>query len=275
MGRSERGKVTGHSAPPSGIRRHLPTGARAVVVALAVLALAGIALAINTLETSNRRMQEHQTAQDTVISKLASGLDTTRQQLKAHGVKPSAPAASSIVRGVQGVPGVPGPAGPSGSPGVVGSPGPSGAAGQPGKNGSNGSNGSPGAAGSPGPSGAPGASGQPGAAGQTGATGPAGPQGPKGDTGEQGPKGDTGEQGPTGPAPSGWTFTYTDALGKSTTYNCAPDADGSTHYTCTPASSPGPLKSKAGGAAKNAAALLGFSALAAYRRLDPTGRRTT
>lgn len=264
--------MTGHSVPPSGIRRHLPTSARAVVVVLVFLALAGIALAVNTLEASNRSLQRGQQAQATVISQLASGLDTTRQQLKAHGVKPSAPAASSIVRGVQGVPGVPGPAGPSGSPGAAGSPGPSGSPGAPGRNGSNGSNGSPGAAGSPGPagpSGAPGvgATGPAGQAGATGAQGPAGPQGPQGDTGSQGPKGDTGA---TGPAPSGWTFTYPPgALG--VTYNCTPDSDGSTHYTCTPTSSSAPLKSN--GAKKNAVALVGLLATAAYRRLDPAGRR--
>lgn len=235
-----------------------------------LLAAAFVAFALNTVEASNRRLQQQQSAQDTVISKLATGLDTTRKQLQQHGVKPKAPAASSIVRGVQGVPGVPGPAGPSGA---AGSPGPSGSPGQPGKNGANGSNGSPGVAGAPGSAGSPGPAST--VAGPVGPTGPAGPAGQDGKDGAPGPKGDTGEQGPSGPAPSGWTFTYTDALGKSTTYNCTPDADGSTHYTCTPASSPGPLKSKAGGAAKNAAALLGFSALAAYRRLDPTGRRTT
>lgn len=243
-----------------------PRSPRAGRIALAgmwllVLLTAGfVAFVLSAVESSNHRLQQHQEAQDstiskqgTVITKLASGLDTTRKQLQQHGVKPKAPAASSIVKGVQGAPGVPGPAGATGA---AGGPGPSGA---PGRNGSTGAAGSPGPAG---PSGAPGGTGSPGAAGATGAAGPAGPQGPKGDTGDQGPKGDTGA---TGPAPSGWTFTYTDALGQSTTYNCTPDSDGSTHYTCTPVSSPTPLKKNS--PAKNAAAVGGLLAMAAYRRL--------
>jgi hypothetical protein len=73
--------------------------------------------------------------------------------------------------------------------------------------------------------GAPGVPGQPGAT----VTGPPGPQGPPGDsvTGPPDPQGERGEQGPAGPAPSGWTFEY-----KGTTYECTPDSDGSTHYTC-------------------------------------------
>jgi hypothetical protein len=59
-------------------------------------------------------------------------------------------------------------------------------------------------------------------------------------------------------------------LGKSTTYNCAPDSEGSTHYTCTPESSSAPQRKSP---LKNAMALLGFMGLAAYRRLDPSGRR--
>lgn len=257
--------------------RRIPRASSLASIALWVVLLAAAAFtafALNTVEQSNRRLQQGVDAQGTVISQLATGLDTTRKQLKQHGVTPKAPAASSIVQGVQGVPGIPGPAGPSGTPGspgatgAAGSPGPSGAPGQSGRNGSPGSAGSPGAAGA---SGQPGSAGSPGT---TGVAGAAGAQGPKGDTGSQGPKGDTGDtgaQGPAGPAPSGWTFTYTDTLGKSTTYNCAPDSDGSTHYTCTPTSTSGPLKTSKT-PAKNAVALLGFTGLAAYRRLDPTRR---
>lgn len=230
---------------------------------LLVLLTAGfVGFVLNAVESSNRSLQRHVGAQDTVISKLATGLDTTRQQLKQHHVTPSAPAASSIVRGVQGIPGIPGPVGPSGAPGraaptITPSPGASGASGAPGRPGANSTVPGPsGAAGSPGPA--------------STVAGPAGPQGPKGDTGDQGPKGDKGDP---GPPPSGWTFTYPPgALG--TTYNCTPDSPGSTHYSCAPASGPAPLKSSSKGAAKNAVALLGFSALAAYRRLDPAGRRT-
>lgn len=235
------------------------------VIGLLLLTAGFVAFALQTVESTNRRLQAEQAAQSTVISQLASGLDTTRRQLQQHHVTPKAPAASSIVQGVQGVPGVPGPAGPSGSPGAVGSPGPSGAPGQPGKNGSNGSSGSPGPAG---PSGAPGV-GSPGPAGATGATGPEGPQGPKGDPGAQGPRGDTG---PAGPPPSGWTFTYTPTVGSPVTYNCVPDSEGSTHYTCTPTGSSGPLKAK-GSPTRSALSAVGLLAMAAYRRLDPTGRR--
>ncbi|MER6350691.1 hypothetical protein ABT186_02245 [Streptomyces sp. NPDC001634] len=247
--------------PPRRLPRTSLAGAALwVVLAVLLLTAAFVAFTLNSMESSNRRLQQHVDAQDTVISRLAGGLDTTRKQLQQHHVKPSAPAASSIVRGVQGVPGVPGPAGPSGA---AGSPGPSGAPGAPGRNGS------PGAAGSPGPAGPSGAPGAAGSSGATGQTGPAGPQGPKGDTGEQGAKGDTG---PAGPPPSGWTFTYTPPVGPSTTYNCTPDSEGSTHYTCTPTSSSGPLKSN--GAAKGALSLGGLLSMAAYRRIDPTGRRT-
>lgn len=235
------------------------------VIGLLLLTAGFVAFALQTVESTNRRLQKAQDAQAAVITQLASGLDTTRHQLQQHGVKPKAPAASSIVQGVQGIPGVPGPAGPSGSPGTAGSPGPAGAAGAsgtPGKNGSPGTAGSPGPAG---PTGATGANGSPGAAGTAGATGPAGPQGPKGDTGPQGPKGDTGEQGPAGPAPSDWTFTYTDALGHSTTYNCTPDSPGSTHYSCAATSSSGPLKTNS--PARGALSLTGLLALAAYRRI--------
>lgn len=240
-----------------------------VAVAIILLGVGFVAYTLHAVDAANHRMQEQQRAQATVISRLSTGLDTTRRQLQQHHVTPAAPAASSIVRGVQGIPGVPGAAGASGSPGAAGSPGPSGEPGQPGRNGS------PGAAGSPGPtgpSGAPGVQGSPGPASTV-----AGPQGPKGDTGAQGPKGDTGDTGaagpagPAGPPPSGWTFTYTDELGKSTTYNCAPDSDGSTHYTCTPTSGPAPQSNSP---AKGAVAVAGLLAMAAYRRLDPTGRRT-
>lgn len=230
-----------------------------IVIGLLLLTAGFVAYALNTVESSNRQLQRTQAAQDTVISRLSTGLDTTRRQLQQHGVQPKAPAASSIVRGVQGVPGVPGPAGPSGA---AGSPGPSGSPGRDGRNGS------PGPASTiPGPSGAPGSPGP-----ASTVAGPQGPAGPSGAPGKDGAPGPRGEPGPAGPPPSGWTFTYTDTLGHSTTYNCTPDSEGSTHYTCTPTSSSGPLKKTS--PARNAAALLGFVGLAAYRRLDPGGRRT-
>ena len=248
--------MTRQSAHPTS-----PRAARIALVSVWVLVLltaAFVAFALNAVESSNRRLQQHASVQDstisrqgTVISKLASGLDTTRKQLQRHGLTPSAPAASSIVRGVQGVPGVPGipgPVGASGAPGkaaptITPSPGPSGARGAPGP-----ASTIPGPAGIPGPSGA------------AGSPGPAstvpGPQGPKGDPGSP------------GPPPSGWTFTYTDELGKSTTYNCTPDSANSTHYSCTPVSGSSPSPSNA--PMRGALGLLSLTASATYRRVAAT-----
>lgn len=136
-------------------------------------------------------------------------------------------------KGDPGEPGAPGASGEPGAPGPPGSPGPSGSAGE------------GGVPGSPGPSGEPGSDGAPGADGADGEPGPAGPQGepgPAGPAGPSGPAGDRGEQGPVGPAPSSWTFAY-----RGATYECTPDGDGSTHYTCRQTgggedeSLPGPL----------------------------------
>ncbi|GAA0637157.1 hypothetical protein GCM10009535_11830 [Streptomyces thermocarboxydovorans] len=121
------------------------------------------------------------------------------------------------VRGPKGDPGDPGEPGDSGEPG---SPGPSGSPGQPGQAGEDGE------PGQPGPPGAPGSDGEPGANGEAGEPGP---QGPQGDPGPAGPQGPAGERGPAGPPPSGWTFEY-----RGTTYECTPDGDGSTRYTCRP-----------------------------------------
>ena len=132
----------------------------------------------------------------------------------------------SPVAGPPGSRGEPGQSvtGPPGEPGEPGAPGKSGPSGPPGKDGSDGSDGQDGTPGSPGPSGAAGSDG---AAGEPGAAGEAGPPGPQGEPGPAGPAGERGEQGPAGPAPSGWSFEYRDA-----TYECTPDSEGSTHYTC-------------------------------------------
>lgn len=243
-----------------GPHRSTLVGVAAWAVLLLVAALAWYAL--QTARVSNRRLTQSnhelaqgQQAQATVISKLSTGLDTTRRQLQQHHVRPSAPPARSIVAAVPGavVTGPPGPQGPAGqaaptitpSAGATGPPGPAGASGRPGADST-----------VPGPAGASGAPGAPGSPGPASTV--AGPKGDQGDPGSQGPAG------PAGPPPSGWTFTYTDELGKSTTYNCTPDAPGSTHYSCTPESSPGP-SSPARGALSAAALLL----TAAYRRLGP------
>lgn len=173
------------------------------------------------------------------VSTLAGDVRALRQQVKAGGETPVAPDPTKAVSNLPAraevpvpIPGPPGPKGDTGSPGPSGSPG------------------TPGSAG---------ASGQPGAAGATGAAGIQGEPGPAGPQGEQGPKGDTGEQ---GPPPSGWTFTD----GSGVTYNCTPDSDGSTHYTCQAASAPSPTSSSQG----QGRGLLGLAALtmtARYRRL--------
>ena len=140
------------------------------------------------------------------LSHALTTANDARDQL-AHQVQQLG---ASPVAGPPGSRGAPGQS-VTGARGPVGSPGPSGEPGSPGPSGS---------PGSPGPTGAPG----------VGSQGPAGPQG------DQGPKGDTGSTGPQGPSPAGWTFTD----GSGTTYDCAPDSSGSTHYTCTATSSPSP-----------------------------------
>lgn len=228
-------------------RRSTLLGAAAWLFALLVAGF--VAFTLHTVDAANQRLQAEQTAQGTVISKLASGLDSARHQLQQHHVTPSVPPAQSIVQGVQGEPGVPGPQGVPGVPGkdaptITPSPGPRGPQGVPGPSG---------APGSPGPS-----STVAGPAGPVGPAGPAGPQGEKGDTG------DTGAQGPAGPPPSGWTFTYTDALGKSTTYNCTPDSPGSTHYTCKAES---PSRRAGSAPVRGALSVGGLLGMAGYRRL--------
>ncbi|ANZ14443.1 collagen triple helix repeat protein [Streptomyces noursei ATCC 11455] len=239
-----------------------PRTSTLVTVALWALVLlsAGFAgLALRIAEDSNHRYQSEQDAQSTVISKLSEGLDTTREQLQRHGVKPSAPPAQTIVRGVPGAPGATGAAGPQGPAGSVGPsrpPGPTGPAGQTGaagKAGASGSNGSPGAAG---PTGAPGASGT------NGSAGPAGPAGPKGDTGPSGATGPAGADGKNGKPSASWT--YTDALGQHYTCSPAPGFDpNNPRYVCT-ADQSAPLP-----VAPSKQGLLGVAGLAstaAYRR---------
>ncbi|MER6064818.1 collagen-like protein [Streptomyces sp. NPDC001792] len=192
----------------------------------------------------------------TAVSTLAGDVRALRQQVKAAGKTPVAPDPTRAVPSLSAraevpVP-IPGPPGPSGAPG---SPGPSGA---PGKNGSPGPTSTV-----PGPSGPPGSPGP--ASTVAGPTGPTGPAGPPGKDGKDGEDGKDGAQGPPGPPPSGWSFTYTDSLGHSTTYNCTPDSPGSTYYSCTPTSSSGPLKSNS--PARGTLSLGALLATAAYRRI--------
>lgn len=220
-----------------------------MVAVVFLLAVAGVlAYTLHALAASNHQLAREQHAQSTVISRLSTGLDTTRRQLQQHHLTPSAPPPQSIVSQVPGVPTpIPGPPGPPGAPGkaaptLTPSPGPAGPTGPAGR---------PGPASTiPGPSGAPGSPGP-----ASTVAGPAGPTGPPGRDGKDG------SPGPAGPPPSGWTFTWTDELGKSTTYNCTPDSPGSTHYTCTPTSSSGPTP------LRSSIAVGVLLAMAAYRRL--------
>jgi hypothetical protein len=167
------------------------------------------------------------------------------------------------VAGAPGSRGDVGPSGAAGLPGAAGAAGSPGPSGPPGKAGGSGRQGIVGASGSPGPVGA---SGAPGAVGEAGSPGPAGPQGDPGTAGPAGPqgdKGDTGDRGDTGPAgppPSGWT--YTDGAG--VTYDCAPDSDGSTHYTCTATTTPAPSPSQT--PEQGGIGLTAVAGTAAYRR---------
>lgn len=175
-------------APPQPRRWSSVAGAAGWAGALLLAAFLGWAM--HSLQESNQHLADGQHAQQAVIDRLSTSLDTTREQLQQHGVTPSAPPAQSIVRGLPGVPGV---AGAQGVPGVPGSPGPTGPPGRPGP-----------ASTVPGPAGSPGAPGQPGA--DSTVPGPQGPVGATGPQGEQGAKGDPGEPGAPGPAcPTGYS----------------------------------------------------------------------
>jgi outer membrane murein-binding lipoprotein Lpp len=192
-----------------------------IIAALLILGGAVLLVYIRVQSESDRADQLAGEAdlRGTAVATLAGDVRALREQVKAKGGTPVAPDPIRAIPSLSAraavpvpIPGPPGPPGPKGDTGSPGSPGPSGS---PGASGSNGSNGQPGATGAPG---------NPGAAGQTGPAGPPGPQGNPGTTGPQGPQGD---RGPAGPAPSGWTFTH-----QGVTYECTPDSDGSTHYTC-------------------------------------------
>jgi hypothetical protein len=224
--------VTNAHAAPAEPRKGRRASLGAVIAWVAALALTVfVGLVLHSVQASNQRLADGQAAQATVITRLSAGLDTTRQQLQQHGVKPSAPPAQSIVKAVPGVPGTPGVAGSPGVPGAAGSPGPAstvpGPSGPPGKPGPVST--VPGPAG---PVGAPGAdSTVPGPAGEPGAPGAdstvPGPKGDKGDTG------DRGAAGAPGSPPAGWS--YTDPTGVA--YTCSPvdNFDPSApRYACTP-----------------------------------------
>jgi hypothetical protein len=218
---------------------------------LAFLTVFLLAVAVGTYVSYQLSALSSQTnTQGLVITQLSKGLDASRNQLTDHGIKPTAPPASQIVKGVPGAPGVPGLQGQPGTSGPSGSPGTAGAPGSAGQPGTKGSPGSPGSTGQPGPVGSPGS---PGASGQPGpgstAAGPQGPQGIQGPPGVAGKDGAPGKDGTNG-APgvdgtngkdgagvSGWTWTDP---ATNVTYDCTRDADNSGHYTCAARSSTPP-----------------------------------
>lgn len=214
---------------PHSIRPRLPrreTVLMAIGMTVWLLAVGMALLALRSASDANQQLTSDKATEATAIGQLSTALQDTQNQLRQHGVEPTAPPPAQIVQGVpgmQGIQGIPGPAGPSGPPGGIGPTGPVGATG---KTGATGATGPTGATGATGPTGAQGVAGQPG---QTGATGPAGPSGPSGANGQP---------------PAGWT--YTDPAGN--TYSCTRVSNfdpSSPQYQCaqtgsapTPAPSP-------------------------------------
>ena len=244
------------------VRRHGWSAAVAVMVLLGFALL--LVMLVTTLDqrTQINQVEARSSAQGRTIGDLAVGLTTTRRQLQAHGISPSAPPPASIIAQ----------AGPPGLQGVQG-PGPSDAqvqgavdvylAAHP-----------PSAAVSadaltatvaaylaqhppapgPAPSDAqvaasvsayiaahPAPSGPPGSPGPTGV---AGDQGPVGPAGQEGPAGRDGQNGAPGSPPAGWSWT--DPSGAM--YDCAMDGQSpAPHYTCeartTASPSPSPSDS--------------------------------
>lgn len=222
-------------------RRHL------LWIATALLALTGFGILIwqriDNETVRGDQLAEEANLRGNAVSTLATDVRKLRSQLQAKGETPVAPDPTKAIsdlpdRAEVPVP-IPGPPGPQGEKGDTGAAAPT-------------------------ITPSPGAPGTPGAAGSDSTVpGPQGPAGPPGADstvpGPAGPAGDKGERGEQGPAPAGWTFT--DAAG--TTYDCTPDSDGATHYTCRATSTPTSPSSERRG-------LLGAGLLittAAYRRL--------
>ena len=209
---------------------------RGLLVVCALVVLFGLSLVLWHRIDSDRSASERRYAaaaaeadlRGTAVSTLAGDVRALRQQVQAKGGTPVAPDPTKAVEDLPKraevpvpIPGPPGPAGPSGKPAPTITP-------------------------SPGASGAPG---QPGA--DSTVPGPTGPAGPPGaDSTVPGPEGPPGPRGEAGPPPSGWTYTD----GQGTTYECTPDADGSTHYTCRATSTPEPGNGNSGGGSSPQAA---------------------
>lgn len=208
-------------------------------------------------------------AQNAQITALSGGLATTEQQLKSHGIAPSAAPPAQILQGAVG------PQGPGPSDAQVEAavatylaqhpPAANASTAQvedavsaylsvhppaPGPGPSQEQIASAVSAyliANPPPSGPAGPTG---AAGSAGATGPAGPQGP------------VGPQGASGPPPAGWTWT--DPAGF--TYNCVEDNQSpSPHYTCTRNTPPAPTPSPPPASPSSLGSLIAYRD---QRRLD-------
>lgn len=227
-------------------RRGLRVSAWALALA-AVLVLVWMVSRLGAASSQLDSQRQQLAGQNTAIAQLAAGLGTTEQQLKAHGISPSAPPPASIIAqaGPAGPPG-PGPSDAQVQAAVdvyLGQHPPSGtvptadidaavtvyltahppAPGPPPSDAQIASAVSTYMAAHPAPSGPPGPQGDPG----VGATGPAGPQG------------EPGRDGAPGSPPAGWSF---EAGG--TAYECVPDGGTpAPHYTCPARPGPSPSTS--------------------------------
>lgn len=215
---------------------------KSIAVVAALIFLGGAVLFVYLqIQRESDRADQLATEADlrgTAVSTLAGDVRALRQQVKAKGGTPVAPDPTNAVEDLPARAEVPVP--------IPGPPGPKGDKGDPGKA-------APTITPSPGASGAPGA--------DSTVPGPQGPQGePGADSTVPGPQGPQGDRGDTGPAPSGWTYTD----GSGATYECTPDSDGSTHYTCRSTSTGGETPEPQGRGLLGAAML---AMTARYRRL--------
>lgn len=202
----------------------------AVTALLMLTAAVAAAVAWVRSESNAAALAAEADKRGAAVSTLATDVRQLRAQVQAAGRTPVAPDPARAVADLPRRAEVPVPIpGPPGRTGARGATGPAGPPGRPAptitpRDGAHGAPGQPGADSTiPGPHGD---RGEPGA--DSAVPGPQGPEGPRG---EQGPQG---EQGPAGPPPSGWTYTTPDGAA----YECTPDGDGSTHYTCQPTNGP-------------------------------------
>jgi hypothetical protein len=226
------------------IRSRGPRASAWVLALLAVLVLVWMVTRLGAASSQLDAQRQQLGAQNAAIAQLAAGLGTTEQQLKEHGISPSAAPPGQILQGATG-PAGPGPSDAQVQVAVDGyllahppsavvpaaqveadvtaylalhppAPGPPPSDAQ------------VAAAVAAYMSAHPAPSGPPGSPGPQGSPG-VGQQGPAG------PAGAAGQSGAAGSPPAGWTWT--DPSGVS--YDCAPDGQApGPHYTCTARPSP-------------------------------------